>query len=176
MSFWIKIAEFVLSAPPCGIIWSNEGGVFQRGGKFKRELPPGFYWKWPFYDSIKKIPTKEQWVNLPNQSLTTVDSKSLAVSGAVCYEIDGYKKAILENFDYDTNIQNLSMVTIASYVCSSKSEDCTYSKILKELQDGLDEAAQRWGLEILEVGLTDLAEHKIFRVMTHDAPVILPIE
>ena len=68
MSFWLKITEVLLNAPPFGIIFPNEGGVFIRGGKFKGVIWEGFYWKWPFYDSIRKVIVKQQRVNLPNQS------------------------------------------------------------------------------------------------------------
>ena len=123
MNILTRLFDFLLNMPPFGIVYPDEGGIFLRGGKYKRTLSAGFYWKWPFYDRIRKTNIKDQVINLPNQSITTIDRKILALSGTVRYEIEDAKKAILDVLDYDSSLQNLAMSLIAEYTTRAENID-----------------------------------------------------
>lgn len=165
IDFFSAISRFLLNIPPWAVIQPDEGGVFLRGGKYKRTLFTGFYLKWPIYDIVIKTPVKEQVINLPNQSITTKDDVLLAISGVIKYEIFDPKKAILNVQDYDESLQNLAMGTIASYVRRTSGD---YDDIEKEVLEELKMEADNWGIDILDFLITDFAEHKVFRIMTQD--------
>ncbi len=172
MSGWIEIiGRQITKTLPYSKIFPNEGGVFLRFGKYRRTLEPGLYWKIPLIDDIKKLDITPQVINLPNQSITTKDKVTLAVSGAIEYSIRDAKRALLEVQDFDKSLQNLSMGIIANYAHEKTYEECLN---IKELEDvvirGIRERANSWGLNIRKFWVTDLAEHKVYRLMTHETP------
>lgn len=171
MSLWSALAQFLLKVPPFRVIWPDQQGIWLRGGKYLRTVTGGFYWKWPIYDEIPFIRVKEQVINLPNQSVSSKDGTIYAASGAIKYEVRDGRRALLEVVDYDTSLQNLAMGVIGEYICGSRSEECRPVDICREVQDALEVDAEKWGLEILDFWLTDFAEHKVYRIMSHDIPI-----
>ena len=97
-------------------VFPYERGVFLRMGKCKRTLEPGLYFCMPIIDEIQKLDVTPQVINLPNQSITTKEGKTLAVSGAVEYSICDPQKALLEVQNFDASLQNLSMGIIGQYI------------------------------------------------------------
>jgi len=166
MSLWTAIAEFVMNVPPFAVVYPDEGGVFLRGGKLKQEAKAGWYWKIPFYDKVRKIPIREQVINLATQTMRASNGQSMSFGLTVRYEVADPVKAILHVMNYDDSIQNLAMSTLASYV--SRADDLRYDAICKEVLDELSSETEMWGLEISSVGLTDLVEHETLRLITND--------
>lgn len=174
MQLFAKIAELLLNIPPFKVVFENEGGVFLRGGKYKRTLTPGLYFKLPLYDYILKVCVVEQVINLPNQSLTTKDGRVLALSGTLKYQIVDARKALLSVLDFDESLQNYAMSIVGEWV--STADDATYHVICKEVCEEVSDKAEEWGIEILGFWLTDFAEHKVYRIMTTDAPTTVIAE
>jgi regulator of protease activity HflC (stomatin/prohibitin superfamily) len=168
MQILTKIVELLLNLPPFKIVFQNEQGVFLRGGKYKRTLKPGFYWKFPLYDYIQKVCVVQQVVNLPNQSLTTKDSRVLALSGTLKYQLSDAKQALLNVYDYDVSLQNVAMSALGEYI--STAEKIDYNEICSDVTETIQGEAENWGIEILDFWLTDFAEHKVYRIMSLDAP------
>ena len=121
------------------------------------------------YDYIQKICVTEQVINLPNQSLTAKDGRVLAMSGTLKYQITNVRKALLEVLDYDMSLQNFAMSALGEYV--SLSPDLAYFEICEEVRENVSIEAEDWGIEVLGFWLTDYAEHKVYRIMTLDAPI-----
>jgi len=163
MNFLASIIAWLQNVPPFGVVMPDEGGVYIRGGRYKRTLAPGFYLKWPIYDSIKTVSVKEQVVELASQSVTAKDGRTLALGGAIKYEVSDPRKALLEVYDYDTSLSNLALGVIASYV--SRAKDASYDAICREVLSELQVEAESWGLEILDFWLTDNAKHRVIRLM-----------
>lgn len=147
-------------------------GVHLSGGKYKRTLSPGFWWKWPLYDSILTIAIKDQVINLPNQSVATKDNKALAVSGVIRYRVIDPRLTLLEVQAYDPSLQNLAMGVIANYVALMPRSECTYDNICGEVLEEITEEAEKWGIDILDFKLTDLVEHRAIRLITADMPAL----
>lgn len=162
--------------PRFNSVFPNEGGVFLRMGRYKRTLEPGLYFCLPIIDEVQKLDVTPQVINLPNQSITTKDSRTLAVSGAVEYSIYDPKKALLQVQNFDASLQNLSMGIIANYVKQRSYQDCIkIDGLEQEVIDRIKDRAGDWGLKVTKFWITDLAEHRVYRLMTQDSPaVILP--
>ena len=148
------------------MVFPDEEGIFLRGGKYKKKLSAGFYFKYPVYDHVEKLGIKEQIVDLPSQSVTTPEGKIIALSGTIRYEIKSAKKALLNVLDYDDSIKNLTMSLIAEYV--SKAREPGYEDIRVAVLEDLSEAAEQWGIEVLDFWLTTYAEHKVYRILGQD--------
>ena len=164
---WIAgIINWLLKLSLFCIIYEDEGGVFLRGGRFRKKLSPGFYWKLPLYDSVKKVTVTEQTIDLPNQSIETNDGVAMAVSGTLRYTVYNVEKAILKVRDYDESLQNIGMKTIARFIAWTNRKDLQFGILEKEVEEELKVDAQDWGLDIIEFNITDLAKHRIYRLMT----------
>ncbi len=47
----------------------------------------------------------------------------------------------------------------------------------REVMDGIKDIAKDWGLKVTKFWITDLAEHRVFRLMIQDTPAtVLPEE
>lgn len=177
MELWTSITKLLLNVPPWAFVYPNEGAVFLRGGKYRTTLSAGFYWKLPVYDSIQKLDVTTQVINLPNQSVTSKDKHCVAASGAIEYSISDARKALLCVQDFDTSLQNLAMGTIAHYLNRKNYEECTeISGLEREVLEALRRRVKEWGLFITKFWITDLAEHKVYRIMSHDTPVSLLVD
>lgn len=174
MSLLTSIANFLLNVPPYAVIEPNEGGVFLRGGKWKKTLDCGWYWKYPVYDVVRKLDITTQVINLPNQSMVVKDGRCVAASGAIEYDIPDARKALLCIQDFDISLQNLAMGTIAHYLNRKNYADCMdIAGLEREVLSALRKKVEDWGLYITKFWITDFAEHKVYRIMTHDTPVSL---
>ena len=91
----------------------------------------------------------------------------MAVSGAVSYCVVDPKKAILDVQEVDVSLPALSLGIIAHYVTTHTLEEClSCDELVACVRDGIvGQAAERWGLSIMRVWLTDIAEHTVIRVI-----------
>jgi membrane protease subunit HflK len=138
------------------VVNPDESGVHLRCGRVHRVIGEGFHWQWPVVDEIQTIPTSEQMIDLPNQTLTTRDGQSVTMSGTVRYEVVCPEKTLFNVSDYDESIQTLSMEVIGLEV--PKVEHKASSKVLKDkIQNSIEQAVYPWGINIISVGITDNA-------------------
>src|SRR3990167_1845041 len=142
-----------------------ERGVRVRLGKYVKELEPGVHLVIPLVDEINTLNVVPQVINLPNQSVMTLDRRSVAVSGGVEYGIRNAKAAYTNVQDFDRSLQTLAMGIIAEYVATHTLADCRLEPIRAEVLRGIKEACRGWGLDVRRVYLTDLAEHRVIRLM-----------
>jgi len=166
--FLRQLWEFLTYALPRPVwVEPNEGGVLLRFGKFKYIVETGWTWVWPPIEKVRKLDITEQVIDLRAQSLTTKDDATLAVSGAVSYRVENPKKALLDVQDVDVSLPTLSLGILAHYVTTHTLEECmNCEEIVDHVRKGIrDEAVARWGLRILKVWITDIAEHKVIRVI-----------
>lgn len=178
MDFVENLTKFSKIFPRFKTVFPNEGGVFLRMGKCRKTLGPGLYFCLPVVDEIQKLDVTTQVINLPNQSVTTKDDRTLAVSGAVEYSIDDPQKALLQVQNFDASLQNLSMGIIGDFI-----KQRTYAQCIKldgleaTVIEGIRERASEWGLRVTRFWVTDMAQHRVYRLMTQDTPgAILPEE
>ena len=69
--------------------------------------------------------------------------------------------------DYDVALVNEALGVIFHYVNGHEFSDCMKAdRITDELKRLLrEEAATKWGITIIKVRITDMAEHKVIRVI-----------
>ena len=178
MDFMKHLEKTAKILPRFETVFPYERGVFLRKGKYKRSLEPGLYFCFPVIDEIQKLDVTPQVINLPNQSVTTKDGKTLAISGAVEYSIYDPQKALLDVQNFDASLQNLSMGVIGNYVKQRAYQDCIKQNgFEQEVIERIRDRASEWGLKVSRFWITDLARHHVYRLMTQDTPaVVLPKE
>ena len=155
-------------------VYPDEGGVMCRFGHYVATLQTGWHWIWPPIHYVQKVTTTEQVVDLKPQSLTTSDGRRLAISGAVGYSVADPKRAILGVHDYDLSLPVLALGVIAHHVTTHSAVECSDPEAMAAIvQDGIRKiAVARWGLRIMRVWITDLADHTVFRILGDSAAVL----
>src|SRR5690348_17517081 len=81
------ISQFLNELKPWVVVMPWENGILVRAGRHIHSLTPGFHFRFPILDNCHTLNVKPRVVNLPHQSLKTVDGKNLAVSGALAYSV-----------------------------------------------------------------------------------------
>ena len=152
--------------PSLWLVDPDESGVRTTCGTRVKDTPPGWYLLWRVIQAAEKIKVVPQVIDLRGQSITTKDGKSILISGAVQYKVTNARKAILEVYDYDSNLQNIALGVLARYVAAHTYDECREVGALeKEVLSGVRDAASGWGLRIMRCYLTDMCESRCIRVV-----------
>ena len=180
MEWLTRLIDRLLSIfPRLVIIAPDETGVRYTPkivrGIYVTNLTPGYWIYWPLIQNIEIIKCKTQIVDLRPQSIATKDDQELIISGAIKYRVISARKALLEVYDYDKNVQTLALGVIAKFANQKTYDECKSIKDLEaELLRGVREAAAGFGLKIMQVYITDLCRAKSFRIMGETQ--IVPIQ
>lgn len=152
--FWVVINEF-------------ERGVRLRFGKFNKVLEPGFHWCVPFYIDhtiVDNVVTRT--TELPPQTLTTKDNRTISVTAVITSNIRNIKKALLEVEGVDHALVDSCAATLGSYVSSLTWDELRAVDTSDVLTEMCRKNAWRYGIEIERVQLTDLAYSRVIRLHT----------
>ena len=151
IGFWVELWPFNRIQP-----W--ELGLLVICGKWTKPLGPGVYFRVPLLMEIHSVECKEQFVDLTNQPLQTLDEKRFAVSGALGYEIVDIKKLFTKVQDFDKSLQTYTCGEIAAFITNSDSQDVTAAAIIEEVDGMIRNKALHWGIEVTEFFLTAFVE------------------
>ena len=89
------LVRFGMDMLPFVIVEQWNGAVQLRFGKFIKVLYPGIHFKIPFFDSIIECPVITQSVNLPSQTLTTLDDESIVLKSIIRYKVSNIQTYLL---------------------------------------------------------------------------------
>jgi regulator of protease activity HflC (stomatin/prohibitin superfamily) len=147
------------------IIPSYEEGVQLRFGKFKKVLHPGIHFKLPFGDEILHQHVVVTTLSLPAQSLYTLDKQNFVVKGVVKYKIADVKTFLLEVYDAKDALSDMTMSIIKNIVISIPAEKCIDPELDNLLTKKARVEAKKWGVDIQQVTLTDVAPIRSYRLI-----------
>lgn len=149
------------------VVQRTHGGVAFVRGKHVREIKPGLFWWWPLWTKCILYPVVRQSLNLPSQSLTTQDSLSVTISGVVIYRVMDVVAALTRQWDLNETIRDLSMVAIREVVGSRPFDSINQKRreIDWELKEKLQDSLAAYGVEVLQIALTDFAKAKVISLV-----------
>ena len=127
-------------------------GVIERLGKFRAVLEPGLHFLIPFVDRIAyKHETREQCLNIPDQSCISRDNIQVDVDGLLYIKIMDPYKASYGIEDYLVAAINLAQTTVRSEVGKLRlSETFSERERLNEtIVKEIDNASEPWGIKVL---------------------------
>lgn len=156
--WWSQIIPFV-------IVPHYQEGVLLRLGKFKKVLYPGLHWKIPIFDEVIDHHVVVTTISLPAQSLYTKDRQNIVVKGVIKYKIFDVKIFLLEVYDAKDAISDMTQSIIKNIITDLSLEECTNMDIDAILTKKSRVEARKWGVEIQQVTLTDLAPIRSFRLI-----------
>ena len=159
------ITHWWLQLTPLIIIRDYEEAVLLRFGKFKSVLKPGMHLKIPLFDEVIEQHVVTTTLSLDAQSLYTKDKQNIVVKGLIKYRIADVKIFLLEVFDAQDALSDMSQSIIKNIIMSMTMDECTDSELDNTLTKKVRVEARKWGVEVQQVTLTDLAPIRSFRLI-----------
>lgn len=159
------ISNWIEQLLPFFIIREYEEAVVLRFGKFHRVAKPGFHWRIPFIDDPMEQHVVVTTLSLPPQSLYTKDKQNIVVKGVIKYRIADIQTFILEVYDAQDAISDMTQSIIKNIVMDKTLDECIDPDIDNLLAKKARVEAKKWGVEIQQVTLTDLAPIRSFRLI-----------
>ena len=150
---------------PIVIIPTYEEAVLLRFGHFKKVLHPGLHVKLPIFDEVLAQHVVVTTLSLAAQSLYTMDKQNIVVKGVVKYRIADVKTFLLEVYDAQDALSDMTQSIIKNIIISTTIDDCIDPEIDNVLTKKVRVEAKKWGVEIQQVTLTDIAPIRSFRII-----------
>lgn len=150
---------------PITIVPHYQEAVLLRMGKFKAVLKPGLHWKIPFFDEVIDHHVVVTTLSLPAQSLYTKDKQNIVAKGVVKYKISDVKTFLLEVYDAKDAISDMTQSILKNILTELSLEECISTDIDSILTKKSRVEAKKWGVEIQQVTLTDIAPIRSFRLI-----------
>ena len=170
------IERFGYQLMPWVIIEEWNAGVHLRYGRYINTLNSGVHFKIPFFDNIIECPVITQSVNLPSQTLTTLDDESIVLKAIIRYKVSNVRTYLLGVMHANDVLIDTTQGMIRDVVELTTWEDLVdvNSKITQEVK----EYVVRWGIEVEAVTITDLGLVKSFRIFGDEShkTTILPTD
>ena len=157
------ITNWWLQLTPIIIIRDYEEAVLLRFGRFKTVLKPGMHFKIPLFDEVIDQHVVVTTLSLDAQSLYTLDKQNIVVKGVIKYKISDVKTFLLEVYDAQDALSDMSSSIIKNVIMSMTLDECTDSELDNVLTKKVRVEARKWGVEVQQVTLTDLAPIRSFR-------------
>lgn len=159
------ITNWIEQLMPFFIVRDYEEAVVLRWGKFNRVVTPGFHWRIPFVDEAMEQHVVITTLSLSPQSLYTKDKQNIVVKGVIKYRIADIKTFILEVYDAQDAISDMTQSIIKNIIMDKTLDECIDPEIDNTLTKKARVEAKKWGVEIQQVTLTDLAPIRSFRLI-----------
>ena len=161
---------------PFVIIEQWNGAVQLRYGKWIRNLSGGIHFKIPFFDSIIECPVITQSVNLPSQTLTTLDDESIVLKSIIRYKVSNIQTYLLGVMHANDVLIDTTQGMIRDVVELTTWDDLV--DVNETITNKVKEYVVRWGIEVEAVTITDLGLVKSFRIFGDEGhkSTILPTD
>lgn len=161
---------------PFVIIEQWNGAVQLRFGKWVRDLSGGIYFKIPFFDSIIETPVITQSVNLPSQTLTTLDEQSIVLKSIIRYRVSNIRTYLLNVMHANDVLIDTTQGIIRDVVEMTTWNDLV--DVNSQITNEVKEFVVKWGIEVEAVTITDLGIVKSFRIFGDEGhkTTILPTD
>jgi regulator of protease activity HflC (stomatin/prohibitin superfamily) len=151
-------------------------GVHLRFGKWINTLYGGLHFKIPFFDNIIECPVITQSVNLPSQTLTTLDEQSIVLKAIIRYKVSNVRTYLLGVMHANDVLIDTTQGIIRDVVEMTNWPDLV--DVNYQITNEVKEFVVKWGIEVEAVTITDLGLVKSFRIFGDEAhkTTILPTD
>jgi regulator of protease activity HflC (stomatin/prohibitin superfamily) len=159
------ISNWLEKIVPFFIVMEYEEAVVLRFGKFHKVAKPGLHFRIPIVDEFMTNHVVVTTLSLPPQSLYTKDKQNIVVKGVIKYRIADVQTFLLEVYDAQDALSDMTQSIIKNVVMDKSLEECIDTEIDNLLSKKARVEAKKWGVEIQQVTLTDLAPIRSFRLI-----------
>jgi membrane protease subunit HflK len=150
----------------CRIVFSYQRGVLMRFGKFHHVMEPGLRFFWPFMiDTPMVDQVTLETMNTCAQSLTTKDGIGIVISTVVTFRIVDIKTFLLDIEGRENVIEDCTYGVTSSFI-SSRTWEELQTDASKEITKAVRAKAKRYGVEIVDVALSDFSRCRSLRLFS----------
>ena len=145
------------------VVMPWEQAIFIRAGKRVKLLNKGFYFKIPFLDRVYIQQTRLRMIDLPVQTVSTLDNKVITIKAVMGYSIKDVYKVYNTLTHPEMTLAGLVMGGITEHIKKTSSSDLTPESVEKYLLHKLE--STDFGLGDLSIKITSWADVKTFRLI-----------
>lgn len=145
------------------VVMPWEQAIHVRWGKkvsLKRE---GVYLKIPFFDKVFIQTIRTRMVDLPMQTVTTKDNKTVTIKSAMGYRIEDMFKLYNTITHPDMTLSSMVMSNIADHIRASESTEISPKTVEAFVSTKIN--GDTYGLKDITVRITSWADVKTFRII-----------
>lgn len=148
---------------PFYVLGDDTLGLVRRLGKYKRDLRPGWNWKWPVIEECLTESCALDSTVLREQTLTTRDGGQVTLRGVLAYRVVDARKYILGCATAESVVNDVGCALVAELIPGVTTEDVLSGKIDRDLTRRVKARARRWGIEVESFGLVDRVRTRTYR-------------
>ncbi len=170
INFFVSIRDTFLVFT---VVDAWEKGVVLRLGKPVRDVGPGLRWHWPLHvERVLVTNCAIDTVDLPVQSCITADDCEVAISAVIQYRVHDARKMLIDVAGDEGVLADASRGVIRRIVQSKSLEQLCSKESDEQLTSLVRKRAWKWGIEVIEVQLSDLTTATTYRIMGDGATLI----
>jgi len=142
-----------------------------RCGKHIRLHAGGLHFKVPYIDFIFKQNTRLRISDVPAQTITTLDARTITLSGALQYRVADITPLFTKLHMAESTIAQECQAILTEYIAWNDFSQCSPKDVMLNVQRELN--LERYGLADVRFILKDFAVVKTYRFITGDMDTYL---
>lgn len=152
-----------------------EQAIRIRFGRHSKLLDAGLHFKIPFFDSVYVQTTRLRVTNLPMQTISTKDDKTVTISMALGYSITDIQQLFNTLYHPESTLSNICNGEISEYVSSHDLRDCRPVLLEKAVREKI-EIFKDYGIRIDYFKVVGFANVRTYRLISDMYPNINPMD
>lgn len=145
------------------VVMPWEQAIFVRKGSKVKLLKAGIYFKIPFIDMVFIQTIRTRTIDLPVQTASTIDGKTITMKSFISYSIGDMYKLYNTLAMPELSLSGMVMGGIAEYIRSNESKNVAPKNIETFVNEQIN--AELYGLKEISIKITSWAEVKTFRLI-----------
>lgn len=145
------------------IVQPWESGIRVRNGNRIKKLNNGIYFKLPYFDSVYVQEVRLRVREMPMQTLTSKDNKTITLNSSMGYSIEDIEKLYQTLYKPEMTLQNIAMGAIADVLNATDSTEITPELLEKAVFSKLK--ADDYGLKYEYFKITNFAIVQTYRLI-----------
>lgn len=140
------------------VIFEYERAVLFTFGQYRRILGPGLNIIIPIMQSVIKVDTRIQTVDIAKQEVITKDNVPVSVNAVVYMKVESPEKAVLKIQNYVFAVAQYGQTALRD-VIGNKDLDFVLTErdqIASEIKDLVDRETSEWGVDITSIKIQDI--------------------
>lgn len=150
---------------PWCILNDYEGGVLMRLGRYRKDLKNGVNLKIPLVDSIVTNNIKTNTFEIQNVNVTTIDNKTITVSGIIEFDITNVKAYLIDYNDAETNVLDLAKGIISDYLTGCDWEDIKKKTTSTKIKNKLKNRFSEMGINVKDFMFGSISTTRTFTLI-----------
>ncbi|EAR90881.2 SPFH domain/band 7 family protein (macronuclear) [Tetrahymena thermophila SB210] len=143
---------------PMILVDNSFRGIYERFGKYVKNVDAGLHFVNPCTDQLIKIDMKTQNIDLGMQQSLTQDNILLFIHGVVQYRILDCRKAYYSIDNIDFSVKELSICALRSTISQFKYQELLDNRDLfrKKMEEFVEEYIHDWGIDVEQIIIKDM--------------------